>query len=175
MGYTHYEKLSTEDGFAVGAKGSERKMMGSTGAVYLPLRNAAGSLQKSTSKVTAAATTSPAFTTGSASFTLTTKVTLTQPIHYLKAKAKAKCAASIKLVQANVLINGSAATSSTTATGKTTSCTTTKDMTAALTGSTNYITAKATVKHSASTTKKVSLSIPTLSFDKQALYYPKAQ
>jgi hypothetical protein len=175
MSYVHYDGVSANaDGFAVGAKGSERKMIGQAGCVYLPLRNAAGALQKSTSKQTSAVTTSPAFTTGGASFTLTKKVTITQPVHYLKAKAVAKCTASITNVKVGVLVNGSTATTSTTS-GKTTSCTTTKDMTAALTGSTNYVTAKATVKHTAATTKKVSLSIPTLSFDKQALYYPKAQ
>jgi hypothetical protein len=174
--YSNFKRASVETAFAVGARGLERDIIGSTGGVYLPLRNAAGTLQKSTSKQTgtAATTTSPAFTTGGVTATLTKKVTITQPVHYLKAKAVGKCAASVS-INATILINGSAATTSTSGTTKTTSCTTTKDMTAALTGSTNVVTARAKFIHNTSASPKCTLSIPTLSFDKQALYYPKAQ
>lgn len=91
----NYHKLvNAENGYRVGAAGSERQFVGTKGQIYIPDRNKAGTVQMTAvaSTVTGTATTG---TTGTVKATV--KTTLTRPFSFLTVKIKGKQNATKKM------------------------------------------------------------------------------
>lgn len=167
MGYTHNRGFSAiNSGYAVGAKSSERRVIGASGQIYVPQRKQAGDIVLTTAITTAVTATS--VLTAAAKLTLTASTTLTDvPLGYIQVKGACVDGAATKKI--TLLVSDGTNTTTTTATA--TKATVTLKTTAA---PTDYATApvvKVQMKSAQAVTGTAKVSIASIKVPKKHKLY----
>ena len=167
MGYSNFDKVSSSEGYAVGAPASEREVINSTGVIYLPkLTNAGAPILTSIGT----ATTKGTFNATTTTLTLTTKITMTHALQFYKVKLVGKTGANAAIkvvgkVNGTALGTGCATTQTKSKTSVATTSTNTKPLTGKGTAPilTAAMTATLDTAMTGTNTKGATLSIATFS------------